>query len=68
MPSDKKIYHGSDFLDRVEKAVAASGMSRTEFGYTYFGDPGAVKRLEKNGRLYQPTVNKIENVLATFTV
>lgn len=66
MSQEKKIYFGSDFIERVEKVLVASGMSQTKFGYTYFGDPGAVKRLRENKRLYEPTVQKLENVLASF--
>lgn len=67
MISEKKLHSGADYMPRLEKALASSGMTRTAFGYTHFGDPGALNRIEKSTRLYQPTVDKIEKVLALFS-
>lgn len=68
MTSEKKSQSGQQYMPRLEKALTASGLTRTAFGYTHFGDPGALSRIEKSNRLYQPTVEKIEKALALFSV
>jgi len=68
MSDDRNFPKGSDFADRIESALKLSGMSPTKFGYTYFGDPGAIKRLRTDARLYTPTLKKINGVLALYSV
>jgi transcriptional regulator with XRE-family HTH domain len=67
MSNEKKIVqHGHDYVERVERARQRSGMTQSQFGYVHFGDPGVLARLREGKRLYQPTVDKIERVLALF--
>ncbi len=57
--------HSSRFVTDLERAMAASGMSQTRFGYLHFGDPGFMTRVREGHRLQRKTIEKIESVLAT---
>jgi hypothetical protein len=59
--------HSSDYLERLEAALKASGTTQTAFGYMHFGDPGFFTRMRKGVHLRRKMVEKIENVLDTFS-
>jgi hypothetical protein len=55
--------HSIRFADSLERAMRASGMTQTMFGYLHFGDPGFMKRIREGHRLQRKTIAKIESVL-----
>jgi hypothetical protein len=61
-PIFRRMDMAKTFLDRIEAAISAHGMSPRAFGHEALGDPSFVTRLRK--RRNSPTIKTIERVNA----
>lgn len=55
-------------VPRLMEALFVSGMSRTRFGYVYFGDPAFITKAMRGRRFRTATAEKIESVLKEIGV